>query len=104
MDPNWRFGVGAIWIYALERPIRADIAIFRNRIEDARCEAVQLLGPQPIDGVRVEDLRIAGPLTSVVALPTSTTLVPLFRVKSIVSPSSAAPPAVSVAVRVATSP
>jgi hypothetical protein len=75
MDPNWHFGVGAIWIYALERPIRADIEILRNRIEDARCEAVQLLGPDRIDGVRVEDLRIAGPLTSVFALQTGGSMV-----------------------------
>jgi len=74
MDPNWHFGVGAIWIYALERPIAADIAIVGNRIEDADCEAVQLLGPQRVDGVTVEDLEIAGPLTSVLALQTGGSL------------------------------
>jgi hypothetical protein len=70
MDPNWHFGVGAIWIYALERPIRADIMIVSNRIEDAGCEAIQLLGPNRIERVSVEDLRITGPLTSVFALQT----------------------------------
>jgi hypothetical protein len=57
MDPNWRFGVGAIWLYALEKPINADVEIRNNRIEDASCEAVQLLGPQSIDGVRIEGLQ-----------------------------------------------
>lgn len=75
IDPNWHFGVGAIWIYALERPLRADIEILRNRIEDARCEAVQLLGPHRVDGVKVEDLLIAGPLTSVFAIQTGGSMV-----------------------------
>ena len=30
MDPNWHFGVGAIWIYALEKPISARIRIANN--------------------------------------------------------------------------
>jgi hypothetical protein len=75
LDPNWHFGVGAIWIYAFERPIAADIAIIRNRIEDAGCEAVQLLGPNRIDAITVDDLQIAGLLTSVLALQTGGTLV-----------------------------
>ena len=75
MDPNWHFGVGAIWIYALERPIRADIMIVSNRIEDAGCEAIQLLGPNRIERVSVEDLRITGPLTSLFALQTGGSLI-----------------------------
>jgi Pectate lyase superfamily protein len=75
MDPHWHFGVGAIWIYALERPIAADIRLVGNRIADAACEAVQLLGPKRIDGVRVEDLQIAGPVTSVFALQTGGSVV-----------------------------
>jgi hypothetical protein len=75
MDPNWHFGVGAIWIYALERSIMADIVIVRNRVEDAGCEAVQLLGPNRIGRVAVEDLRITGPLTSVFALQTGGSLI-----------------------------
>ena len=60
-DPNWDFGVGAIWIYALERPINADVEIRNNRIVDASCESVQLLGPQSINGIRVEGLQTDGP-------------------------------------------
>ena len=61
LDPNWNFGVGAIWIYALEKPINADVEIRNNRIEGASCEAVQLLGPQSIDGVRIEGLQTDSP-------------------------------------------
>lgn len=71
LDPNWHFGVGAIWLYALERPIHADIIISRNRIEDARCEAVQLIGPYRIDGVELDGLRIVGPVSQVLALQTA---------------------------------
>ena len=39
IDPHWHFGVGAIWIYALERPISAAITISDNSIVDAGCEA-----------------------------------------------------------------
>jgi hypothetical protein len=74
-DRNWQFGVGAIWIYAFERPITADIAIIHNRIEDPGCEAVQLLGPHRIDSITVEDMQIAGPVTSVLALQTDGSLV-----------------------------
>lgn len=67
-DPHWGFGIGAIWIYALERPIDASISIFRNTIETAGCEAVQLLGPRRIDGVSIESLQILGPVSSVFAV------------------------------------
>ena len=60
MDPNWHFGVGAIWIYAFERPISADIRIDNNRIDQPSCEAIQLLGPQRIDGVHLSNLRVRG--------------------------------------------
>lgn len=68
LDPHWRFGVGAIWLYALEKPISARILIQNNRIEDAVCEAVQLLGPRPISGVRLDRLQITGGGKAVLAL------------------------------------
>jgi hypothetical protein len=60
MDPHWHFGIGAIWIYALERRISARITLTSNRIEDAGCEALQLLGPHRIDGVSIAGLSIIG--------------------------------------------
>lgn len=68
MDPNWHFGVGAIWIYALERPIAAAITLSDNVIEDAGCEAMQLIGPHRIEGVTISGLRIVGGVTTVFAL------------------------------------
>jgi hypothetical protein len=62
--------VGAIWIYALERPISAEIMIYDDAIVDAGCEAVQLLGPQRIDGVRISGLKIGGSFSSIFALQT----------------------------------
>jgi Alpha-1,3-glucanase catalytic domain D1/Alpha-1,3-glucanase catalytic domain D2 len=70
IDPHWHFGVGAIWIYALERPISAEIMIYDDAIVDAGCEAVQLLGPQRIDGVRISGLKIGGSFSSIFALQT----------------------------------
>jgi hypothetical protein len=59
LDPNWHYGIGAIWLYALERPIEgARITLRLNRIEDSSCEAVQLLGPQPISGIILDQLDI----------------------------------------------
>lgn len=68
LDPNWHFGVGAIWIYALEQPINANITISNNQIVDAGCEAVQLIGPNRIDGLRIEHLAITGSASSVFAI------------------------------------
>ena len=75
LDPNWHFGIGAIWLYALERPIQdARIVLRANRIEDSSCEAVQLLGPKPISGLIMDQLDIKGSSDSPVALQTSGTL------------------------------
>lgn len=69
-DPNWHFGVGAIWIYALERPIEADISLVDNVVVEPGCEAVQLIGPNRIDGVTVDGLRVIAAATSPLALQT----------------------------------
>lgn len=70
MDPNWHFGVGSIWFYALEKPISARIVVTRNLVEDGVCEAVQLLGPHRVDGVTLDGLAISGPSASLLALQT----------------------------------
>lgn len=68
MDPNWHFGVGAIWFYALERPIDAEVLLSDNEIVDPGCEAVQLLGPHSIARVTVDGLRVAGSATTPLAI------------------------------------
>ncbi|MDB5475751.1 MAG: coagulation factor 5/8 type protein [Phenylobacterium sp.] len=60
LDPNWRRGVGALWLYALDRPIAgADIRIEDVELIDSSYEAIQFTG-QAIDGVAFERVRIDG--------------------------------------------
>lgn len=60
-DPNWRFGVGAVWLYALEQPIRdANITVRNTLAIDSSCEAVQLLGANAISGVQIENMTATG--------------------------------------------
>jgi hypothetical protein len=59
LDPNWHYGIGAIWLYALERPIEgARITLRSNRVDNSSCEAVQLLGPKPISGIILDQLDV----------------------------------------------
>ena len=58
-DINWNFGVGALWLYALDHPIDADIRIGSTEIVDSTIEAVQLLG-KPIRVVAFDGLAIQG--------------------------------------------
>lgn len=58
-DPNWRFDVGAMWLYALERPITgAEILFTDNVLLESSCEGLQLLGPKPISGVMFNGLSV----------------------------------------------
>ena len=61
-DPHWRFGIGALWFYALDRPIDADIRVSNIEILDSTLPAIQFIG-KPIrkvgfDGVRVDGARL----------------------------------------------
>ena len=56
-DPNWRFGVGALWFYALDHPIAATIEVKGVRIEDSTLPALHLIGKR-IQGVTFEDVNI----------------------------------------------
>ena len=59
MDPNWRFGVGALWFYALDRPMTgAAFAVRDTVLVDSSYEAVQFLG-KAIDGMTIDGLSIA---------------------------------------------
>lgn len=60
IDPNWRFGVGAIWLYALDRPIEgARILLRDNHVIDSTDAALQVIG-RTIGGVEVDGLRVDG--------------------------------------------
>ena len=58
-DPNWRFGVGALWFYALDGPIGAAIKVSETEIVDSTLEAIQFIG-KPIRSVRFSGTLIDG--------------------------------------------
>jgi hypothetical protein len=58
-DPNWKFGVGALWFYALDHPITASISVRNAEIVDSTLPALHFIG-EPINGVAFEDVRIRG--------------------------------------------
>lgn len=58
-DPNWRFGVGALWFYALDRAIGAAIKVSDTEIVDSTLEAIQFIG-KPIRSVRFSGTLIDG--------------------------------------------
>jgi hypothetical protein len=60
MDPNWRTGVGALWLYALDGPIdRARIHVEDTDLIDSSYEAIQFIG-KSISGVSFTRVRIDG--------------------------------------------
>ena len=66
-DPGRHMGVGAVWLYALDAPINAQIELQTNTLLDSSQSAVLLFGKR-IDGLTVEDLHVygtAGPLMEV---------------------------------------
>jgi hypothetical protein len=56
-DPRWRIGVGAVWLYALDTPIKAQIELQTTTLLDSSQEAVLLIGKR-IDGLVVHGLRV----------------------------------------------
>jgi hypothetical protein len=43
-DPNWRYGIGAIWLYSLDAAMTGNIDISDNEIDDSSYEAIQFTG------------------------------------------------------------
>ena len=56
-DPNWRFGIGAVWFYALDAPMVASLSVFDTDIVAPTLEAVLLTG-QSIQTVDLKNLRL----------------------------------------------
>ncbi|MDJ0347189.1 discoidin domain-containing protein [Streptomyces sp. H10-C2] len=44
LDPNWLFGVGALWFYALDEPMTGRIDVTDTTIVDSPYEAIQFIG------------------------------------------------------------
>jgi hypothetical protein len=70
---NWNIGLGAIWIYALERSIDADLEVVGNSFLDNTYNAIMLVSDFPvkdlytITNVHFKDDRVDGTGTSVVS-------------------------------------
>ncbi|MBJ7437542.1 MAG: hypothetical protein JHD35_00755 [Sphingopyxis sp.] len=58
-DPNWKFGVGAIWFYALDAPIDADIQIDNLILRDSSEDDILFIGSS-VKTVRLSRLRVEG--------------------------------------------
>ena len=43
-DPNFGFGVGALWFYAVDEPMSGTVAVSQNEIDDSVNEAIQFIG------------------------------------------------------------
>ncbi|MDB5436325.1 MAG: coagulation factor 5/8 type protein [Phenylobacterium sp.] len=71
MDPNWRTGVGALWLYALDGPIDgARIRVEDTDLIDSSYEAIQFIG-KSIRGVSFTRVRIDRAGTYAVQLQSS---------------------------------
>ena len=57
IDPRWHIGIGAVWLFALDVPIKAQIDLRTTRLLDSNQEALLLYGRR-IDGLVVDGLRI----------------------------------------------
>jgi Alpha-1,3-glucanase catalytic domain D1/Alpha-1,3-glucanase catalytic domain D2 len=70
---NWNIGLGAIWIYALERSIDADIEVVGDSFLDNTYNAIMVVADFPvkdlysITNVHFRDVRVDGTGTSVVS-------------------------------------
>jgi hypothetical protein len=66
-DPHWHIGIGAVWLYALDAPIKAEIDLQTTTLLDSSQEAVLLIGKR-IDGLVVNGLRVDGAGGSLIEL------------------------------------
>ncbi|GLY34394.1 mycodextranase [Amycolatopsis sp. NBRC 101858] len=70
---NWKIGLGAIWFYALEKDIAADISVTGDHFLDNTYNAIMLVSDFPvkdeysITGLKFADLRVDGAGTSVLS-------------------------------------
>jgi Pectate lyase superfamily protein len=70
---NWNIGLGAIWFYALERDINADIEVVGDNFLDNTYNAIMFVADWPvkdlysITNVHFQDVRVDGTGTSVLS-------------------------------------
>ncbi|MDT4922869.1 MAG: hypothetical protein QOG01_582 [Pseudonocardiales bacterium] len=74
---NWNIGLGAIWLYALEKNIDADIQVVGDNFLDNTYNAIMLVSDFPvkdlysITNVHFKDVKVDGTGTSVVSARTA---------------------------------
>jgi hypothetical protein len=74
---NWNIGLGAIWLYALEKNISADIEVVGDNFLDNTYNAIMLVSDFPvkdlysITNVHFKDIKVDGTGTSVVSARTA---------------------------------
>jgi hypothetical protein len=70
---NWNIGLGAIWLYALEKSLDADIQVVGDNFLDSTYNAIMLVSDWPvkdrysITNVHFKDMKIDGTGTSVLS-------------------------------------
>ncbi len=70
---NWKIGLGAIWLYALDKDISADVQVVGDHFLDNTYNAIMLVSDFPvkdrvsITNVHFKDIRVDGTGTSVVS-------------------------------------
>ncbi|MDH6565304.1 hypothetical protein M2160_000325 [Streptomyces sp. SAI-117] len=76
LDLNWRIGLGALWFYALDRSIDADIRVTGDHYLDSTHNAIMLVSEYgvkdlyDIPAVHFKDIRVDGTGNSVVSART----------------------------------
>ncbi|WP_163504911.1 discoidin domain-containing protein [Fodinicola acaciae] len=71
LDPNWQFGVGALWFDALNGNINATINVTDTDLLDSSYEGIQWVEGGSITGVSFNNVRIDGAGTFALQIQTS---------------------------------
>lgn len=58
-DPNFAFGVGALWFYAVDEPMSGKVIVSQNEIDDSVNEAIQFIGVG-ITNIALDHINING--------------------------------------------
>ena len=70
LDPNWQFGVGAIWFDARDSQMTATINVTDLRLIDSSYEAIHIMG-SGVTGLHFDGVRIEGAGTFALQLQTT---------------------------------
>ena len=70
LDPNWQFGVGAIWFDGRDRPMTNTINVTDLRLIDSSYEAIHIMG-SGVSGLHFDGVGIEGAGTFALQLQTT---------------------------------